>query len=42
VPTLMLFHRGELVWRASGMHSAAQLEQAVEQAVPSLRTGTAH
>jgi hypothetical protein len=24
------------------MHSAAQLEQAVEQAVPSLRTGTAH
>jgi thioredoxin 1 len=30
VPTLMLFHRGSLVWRASGMHTAEQLMQVVE------------
>lgn len=30
VPTLLLFHRGSLVWRASGMHTAEQLMQVVE------------
>ena len=26
VPTLMIFKNGEIVWRASGVHSAADLE----------------
>lgn len=30
VPTLLLFKEGELVWRASGYHTKAQLESAVK------------
>lgn len=31
VPTLMLFKGGELKWRASGVHSAADLEKIIAE-----------
>lgn len=31
VPTLMLFKAGELKWRASGVHSAADLEKIIAE-----------
>lgn len=31
VPTLMLFKGGELKWRASGVHSAADLEKIISE-----------
>ena len=34
VPTLMLFQRGKTLWRQSGAMGAAQMEQAIRQAVP--------
>lgn len=33
VPTLMVFHKGELKWRQSGVRQAHELEQAIRQAV---------
>jgi len=32
VPTFMLFKKGQLLWKASGMQSIDTLEQAIEQA----------
>ena len=32
VPTLMIFRNGDLKWRASGVISAKQLQQVIEQA----------
>lgn len=31
VPTLMVFKNGEMKWRASGVHSAADLEKIISQ-----------
>ena len=31
VPTLMIFKNGELKWRASGVHSAADLQSEIEK-----------
>lgn len=31
VPTLMIFQGGEMKWRASGVHSAADLEKELEK-----------
>lgn len=31
VPTLMLFKEGELLWRASGVHSAADLQKIIAE-----------
>ena len=31
VPTLMLFKKGKLVWRQSGVASAQQLQQVIDQ-----------
>lgn len=31
VPTLMIFKKGELKWRASGVHSAADLQAKLEE-----------
>lgn len=31
VPTLMIFNNGELKWRASGVHSAADLERLIKE-----------
>ena len=31
VPTLAIFKKGELVWREAGVHSAQQLNQALQQ-----------
>lgn len=31
VPTLMIFKEGELKWRASGVHSAADLEKLIAE-----------
>ena len=31
VPTLMLFKKGETLWRQSGVHSAKQLESIINQ-----------
>ncbi len=31
VPTLMVFQNGEIKWRASGVHSAADLEKELEK-----------
>lgn len=33
VPTLMIFKEGALKWRASGVHTAVQLEQLLKQHV---------
>lgn len=33
VPTLMIFKKGELVWRASGLHQLADLEAKINEAV---------
>ena len=30
IPTIMLFHKGEPVWRHTGVASAAQIQQAVD------------
>lgn len=34
VPTLMMFKEGELVWRASGVHHADQLEAKFREFMP--------
>jgi thioredoxin 1 len=31
VPTLMLFRKGEMLWRNSGVHSAADLEKIIRE-----------
>ena len=31
VPTLMIFNKGELLWRQSGVHSAADLEDIISK-----------
>lgn len=31
VPTLMIFHKNELKWRVSGVHSAADLQKELER-----------
>lgn len=31
VPTLMIFHKNELKWRESGVHSAADLQKELER-----------
>lgn len=33
VPTLIIFKNGEIVWRASGLHQAADLEAKINDAV---------
>lgn len=33
VPTLAIFKQGQMVWRETGVHSAQQLAQAIEQFV---------
>ncbi len=33
VPTLILFKNGEVVWRASGLHQAVQLEEVLNKHV---------
>ena len=34
VPTLIIFHKGEIKWRQSGVIPAAQLQQVLRQFVP--------
>jgi len=34
IPTLILFHRGQTLWRQSGAVPAAQLSQVVQQHLP--------
>lgn len=31
VPTLILFRKGEIIWRASGLHQAGSLEQILRE-----------
>src|SRR4051812_41543588 len=34
VPTLILFHKGKILWRQSGVLPATQIEKSVEAALP--------
>ena len=34
VPTLILFHKGKILWRQSGVIPAPQIEKAVESVLP--------
>jgi thioredoxin 1 len=36
VPTLIIFHKGEIKWRQSGVVPQAQLEQVLKQFVPEI------
>ena len=34
VPTLILFHKGKILWRTSGVIPAVQIEQAIHKVIP--------
>jgi thioredoxin 1 len=34
VPTLILFHKGKILWRQSGVMPAHQLQQVIQQFIP--------
>lgn len=42
VPTLVLFHKGAVLWRSSGYRSAAQLARELEPLLPVAREAMAH